>query len=63
MKSFWDDLKQELNKSDGVIGACVGNGITIPLMADMIPHLLYFSRTINKEQFVLMKRNLVSMRV
>ena len=61
-REFIEGIKNDLNKKDNVIGACVGNAQTLPLLADLIAHVLYMSKTITKEQFVLMKLNVEKMK-
>lgn len=60
--SLVTSLKTDLGLSNGVIGACVGNAQTLPLLADIICHVLYMSKAITKEQFIAMKLNAEKMK-
>ena len=55
-------IKMELHKSDSIIGGCVGNAQTVPLLADLAAHVLYMSKSITKDQFIMMKLNIGRMK-
>ena len=48
-RDFIEGMKADLNKSDNIIGGCVGNAQTVPLLADLISHVLYMSKAITKD--------------
>ena len=61
-RDFIEGMKADLNKSDNIIGGCVGNAQTVPLLADLISHVLYMSKAITKDQFIMMKLNAENMK-